>query len=49
MGKICFWISLYGMKLKLKFGAIKWLVNGLIIFGVIFMQNKTPDYESDVL
>ena len=34
--------------LKLKFGAIKWLVRGLVIFGVIFGENKTLYCEFDV-
>ena len=37
------------MRLKLKFGAIRWVVRGVVILGVIFGQNKTPDCESDVL
>ena len=37
------------MRLKLKFGAIRVVVRGFAIFRVIFGENKTPDYESDVL
>ena len=36
------------MRLKLKFGAIKWVVRGVDVFGMILGQNKTPDCESDV-
>ena len=35
--------------LKLKFGAIRGVVRGIVIFGVGLGQNKTPDCESDVL
>ena len=38
-----------GYYVKLKFGAIRVVVRGAAIFGVIFSKNKTPDYESDVL
>ena len=37
------------MRLKLKFGAIRGVVRGAVIFGVILGQNKTPDCEPDVL
>ena len=37
------------MRLKLKFGAIRWIVRGVVIFEVGLGQNKTPDCESDVL
>ena len=44
-----FLISWYGMRLKLKFGAIRGVVRGVVIFGVILGKNKTPDCESDIL
>ena len=34
------------MRLKLKFGAIRGVVRGVVIFGMILGQNKTPDCES---
>ena len=37
------------MRLKLKFGAIRGVVRGMVIFELVFGQNKTPDCESDVL
>ena len=37
------------MRLKLKFGAIRGVVRGVVIFELVFGQNKTPDCESDVL
>ena len=37
------------MILKLKFGAIRGVVRGVVIFGVILGENKTPDCKSDVL
>ena len=37
------------MRLKLKFGAIRVVVRGLVIFGVIFSKNKIPDCKPDVL
>ena len=37
------------MRLKCKFGAIRVVVRGLIIFELFFLKKKTPDYESDVL
>ena len=36
------------MRLKLKFGAIRGVMRGVVIFGVILGENKTPDCESDV-
>ena len=33
----------------MKFGAIRGVMRGAVIFGVILGQNKTPDCESDVL
>ena len=37
------------MRLKLKFGAIRWVARGVVILGWILVKNKTPDCESDVL
>ena len=36
-------------EVKIEIWAIKGVVRGLVIFGGIFGENKTPDYESDVL
>ena len=37
------------MGLKLKFGAIRGIVRGVDVLGVVFGQNKTPDLMSGVL
>ena len=37
------------MILKLKFGVIRGVMRGVAIFECFFVQNKTPDCESDVL
>ena len=33
----------------MKFGAIRVVVRGAVVFGVVLVKNKTPDCESDVL
>ena len=46
MGEICFWISWYGMRLKSKFGAIRGVVRGVVVFEWVLNENKTPDLMS---
>ena len=33
----------------MKFGAIRWVVRGVVILEMILGKNKTPDCRSDVL